>query len=118
MEPSLTTAERTARWIGDHPEAFRAITGYIVSQARMGNPRTTRDQVLQFARHQGIKLGDGELIVRDHNLYAALTRYIALVRPETTATLHFRRSKLDRLDLESVLEHETGTTLENMRWAV
>ena len=116
MESPLTVAERTARWIGGNPEAFRAITGYIVSQARMGNPRTTRDQVLQFARNRRIQLGDGEIIARDHNLYAALTRYVALVRPETTATLHFRRSKLDRLDMQSVLESTTGTTLDNMRW--
>ena len=102
----LSDAERriydAAYWVRDHGSAFKALMAFMHRQVDAGNPCTTRDDVLAYAReaHLGMSLSDD--LKRDHNLYAALTRYMVMLRPRLARTIRFRKSRMDDYDMAAI----------------
>lgn len=112
----LTDGERAAYdacyWVRGNGAAFKAMMAYCHRQVDEGNPRTTRDDVMSWARDNRVGMAVLDDLVRDHNLYACVTRYAVMLRPRLAKTLHFRKSKLDQVDLAAIW-HEVvnaGTT--------
>lgn len=99
-------------WIKAHGDAFKAMMAYCHRQVDDGNPRTTRDDVMAWARDNSVGMSVLDDLVRDHNLFACVTRYAVMLRPRLAKTLRFRKSKLDKVDLAAIW-HEVvnaGTT--------
>ena len=99
-------ARDACRWIGEHPDAFKRILRMLHTQVDRGNPRTRRDDIVSFARDMGFDVSVVDELRHDHNLFAGISRYAVMLRPRLARTLHFRRSKLDDVDLVSIW-HET-----------
>lgn len=105
----LSDAERriydAAYWVRDHGAAFKALMAFMHRQVDAGNPCTTRDDALAYARgaHLGVSLSAD--LKRDHNLYAALTRFMVMLRPRLARTIRFRESEMDKYDM-AVVWHE------------
>lgn len=102
----LTPAERAAYdacyWVRDNPRAFRAIMALMHRQVDDGNPRTRRDDVVSYATDMGMAVSVVDELRHDHNLFAALSRLMVMLRPRLARTLHFRKSKLDDVDLAAI----------------
>lgn len=102
----LSPAERCAYdccyWIKGHREAFRKLMAYFHSQVDSGNPRTTRDDAMAWCRENAVRMSVLEELVRDHNQYAAVTRYAVMLRPRLARTVRFRKSMLDSVDMASI----------------
>lgn len=47
-------------------------------------------------------MSDVACVVRNHNLYAGITRYMVMLRPRLCRTVHFKRSEMDDLDLVAI----------------
>lgn len=95
-------AHDAARWVRDHKAAFRALMSYMHGQVDAGNPCTTREDALSYAREKGMEVSVIADIKRDHNLYAGLTRYMVMLRPRLARTIRFRKSKMDPVDMVAI----------------
>lgn len=102
----LTDGERyaydAAHWIRDNKAAFQALMRYMHQQVDSGNPCTTREDTLSYAREKGMEVSVIADIKRDHNLYAGLTRYMVMLRPRLARTIGFRKSKMDPVDMVAI----------------
>ena len=88
-------------WVRRNPEGFRRLMALLHRQVDRGNPRSQRSMVYLYDEREGIAIESGELdgIVRDHNLWAVLARYMVMLRPRLARTLHFKRAGADDVDL-------------------
>lgn len=117
-------AERVCLWIKANPRAFRAVMAMAHREADEGNPRLTRDEAYALLRSMRLKMADGEgspdeiELVRNHNFWACLSRYMVMLRPRIARVLCFRGSMFDRIDLQAVWrEHvNAGTTFLASSW--
>lgn len=102
----LSDAERhaysAAEWIAGHWHEFVNCMAYVHRQVDAGNPRTTRDDVIAWSRRERIAVSDVSEVVRDHNLWAGVARYMTMLRPRLARTLHFRRSYMDDIDMVAI----------------
>lgn len=102
LSPAERYAYSAAEWIASHRSTFRALMAFMHRQVDAGNPRTQREKVLSWAADQGIEMTDVADLKRNHNLYAALTRYMVMLRPRLARTIHFRESDLDAIDMVAI----------------
>ena len=112
----LSPAERAAYdacyWVRGNGDAFKSLMRHLHRQVDSGNPRTTRDDVMAWARENRTTMTVLDDLARDHNLFAALSRYMVMLRPRLARTLRFRKSNLDSVDMAAIW-HEVvnaGTT--------
>ena len=102
----LNTPERYAysgaEWIAGHWKGFVETMAFIHSRVDAGDPRTTRSDVFAWAKQTGMEMSDVAEVVRNHNLYAVLTRYMVMLRPRLCRTIHFKHSGLDDIDLAAI----------------
>lgn len=108
MSDARLQAERVCAWVKENPKAFKAFMAIGHRYVDEGRPRLTRSRAYALAEDMGISVcdGDGEPteqgIVRNHNFWPCLTRYMVMLRPRLARTLHFRASKFDEVDLSEV----------------
>ena len=111
-------AESGCLWVKNHPRQFKTIMSLIHEQVDDGNPCVQEGDIAMLARSRHIEWSDIKELKRDHNLWAVLTRYMVMLRPRLARALHFRKSKVDDLDLVEVW-HGTvngGTTFLASSW--
>lgn len=117
-------AERVCAWVKANPRAFRAVMAMAHREVDAGNPRLTRDDAYAKLREVGVSLSDGDGepfewdLVRNHNFWACLTRYMVMLRPRLARVLEFRASQFDRIDLDEVWRESvsSGTTFLAESW--
>lgn len=116
--------ERVCLWIQANPKAFKAVMAMAHREADEGNPRLTRDDAFAMLRSMRIGMADGDGepceidLVRNHNFWACLTRFMVMLRPRLARVLCFRGSMFDQIDLQAVWrEHvNAGTTFLASSW--
>lgn len=121
----LSEAERTAydvcAWVKGNRDSYKRMLRLFHEQVDSGNPRTRRDDVVSFARDMGLPVSVVDDLKHDHNLFAGLSRYAVMLRPRLARTLHFRKSKLDDIDLipiwHEVVDPRTTFLAKNRREA-
>ena len=100
--------ERVCLWIQANPKAFKAVMAMAHREADEGNPRLTRDDAFAMLRSMRIGMADGDGepceidLVRNHNFWACLSRYMVMLRPRLARVLMFRKSQFDGIDLQAV----------------
>lgn len=99
---AINTAKDVCYWVKAHPQEFKRILAVLHEQVDGGNPRTRRDDIVSYARDMGMSVSVIDELRHDHNLFAGLSRYAVMLRPRLARTLHFRKSKLDQVDLVAV----------------
>ena len=117
-------AARVCDWVKANPKAFKAVMAMAHREVDAGNPRLTRDEAYALLRSMRLKMADGEgspdeiELVRNHNFWACLSRYMVMLRPRIARVLCFRGSMFDRIDLQAVWrEHvNAGTTFLASSW--
>ena len=102
MSSAESMAFDVCSWIERHPDDYKRLLKVLHRQVDSGNPRTRRDDVISFARDMGMEVSVVDDLRHDHNLFAGLSRYAVMLRPRLARTLHFRKSKLDEIDLAAV----------------
>lgn len=101
-------AERVCDWVKRNPRAFRAVMAMAHREVDAGNPRLTRDDAYAMLRSMRVQMADGDGepceidLVRNHNFWACLSRYMVMLRPRLAKVLCFRKSMFDSIDLEQV----------------
>ena len=105
-------ARDTCRWVKGHESDFRRIMAVMHRQVDEGNPCTRRDDIISFARNMGMSISVVNDLRHDHNLYAGLTRLMVMLRPRLARTIHFRKSKLDEIDLARIWHEEVDASTE------
>lgn len=101
-------AERVCDWVKRNPRAFRAVMAMAHKEVDAGNPRLTRDDAYAMLRSMRVQVADGDgepcevELVRNHNFWACLSRYMVMLRPRLARVLCFRKSMFDCVDLERV----------------
>ena len=95
-------ASDVCKWIETHPDAFKRILAMLHRQVDSGNPCTRRDDIISYARDMGMDVSVVDELRHDHSLFAGISRYAVMLRPRLARTLHFRKSKLDGIDLAAV----------------
>lgn len=101
-------AERVCDWAKRNPRAFRAVMAMAHREVDAGNPRLTRDDAYAMLRSMRVQMADGDgepcevELVRNHNFWACLSRYMVMLRPRLARVLCFRKSMFDAIDLEAV----------------
>lgn len=102
----LTDGERyaysAAEWIATHWDDFVQCMAYVHRQVDAKNPRTTRDDVIAWSRREQVAMTDVAEVVRNHNLWAGVARYMTMLRPRLARTLHFRHSVMDEVDMVAI----------------
>ena len=117
-------AERVCLWIKANPHAFRMLMAMAHREVDNGNPRFTRDDAYAQLRSMGLRVADGDGspvevdLVRNHNFWACLTRFMVMLRPRLAKTLCFRASAYDEVDLQAVWRERVnaGTTFLASSW--
>lgn len=114
-------AESGCMWVKNHPKQFKTIMSLIHEQVDDGNPCVQEGDIAMLARSRHIEWSEIKELRRDHNLWAVLTRYMVMIRPRLAKALHFRESKVDRLDLQaiwySIVPGQTNFLAENWQEA-
>lgn len=119
-----TQAERVCCWVKSNPAAFRAVMAMAHREVDSGNPRLTRDDAYAMLRGMRVRMADGDgepaeiELVRNHNFWACLSRYMVMLRPRLARVLRFRRSMFDQVDLQEVWRENVnaGTTFLAESW--
>ena len=95
-------AYSAAEWIVQHWSEFVECMDYVDRQVDTDNPCTMRDNVMVWERDKRISMSNVPGIMRNHNLWAGVARYMTMLRPRLARTLKFRKSGMDELDLVSI----------------
>lgn len=111
-------AERVCMWIKSHQKEFYALCHVVDGERRRGRQCITRSTAYALAEVDGICITDGDGspeeigIVRNHNFWPCLTRYMVMLQPGRARVLHFRKSHFDDCDLEEIWRNTVsrGTT--------
>ena len=102
LSPAERYAYSAAEWAHTHWRDFVRLKAYLHRQVDAGDPRTTRSDVLAWAKQEGVGMSDVATVVRNHNLWAGLARYMVMMSPRLCRTVHFKRSEMDDLDLVAI----------------
>ena len=112
----MTGGERLAEygcaWIRANRPAFKKIVHIIHCEVDSGNPCVQQGDIVKLARERGIDIGEYPGIRRDRNLWPVITRYAVMLRPKLARALHFRRSKLDEVDMVAVWHENVNPRTE------
>lgn len=100
--PAKVMAETACYWVRDHEKQFKTLMWLIHEQVDGGNPCVQEGDMSMLARRHGIEWSEIRELKRDHNMWAVLTRYMVMLSPRLAKVLHFRRSKVDDLDLQAI----------------
>lgn len=115
---AVLQAERFCIWVKDDKwktlTAFMAIGHGYVDE---GKPRLTRSKAYALAEELGISISDNDgtavevPLVRNHNFWPLMTRFMVMLRPRLAKVLYFRKSGFDDIDLAAIWhEHvDAGT---------
>lgn len=111
----MMSGERLAQygcgWIKDNKAAFNKIMHIIHLEVDSGNPSVQQGDIVKLARDHGIDIGEYPGIKRDRSLWPVITRYAVMLRPKLAKSLHFRKSKLDSVDMVAIWhEHVSAGT--------
>lgn len=110
MTFGLSDGERAAydccTWVKENGDDFKRLMAVMHRQVDKGNPCTRRDDVISFAKEMGMGVSVVDGLRHDHSLFAGLSRLMVMLRPRIARTVHFRKSKLDDVDLAAIW-HET-----------
>ena len=86
------TAENMARdacrWVRDHPDDFKRLMAVLHHQVDAGNPCSKQGEIEWYAREMGIEVDVSGVFRCNRNLYPALTRYMAMLRPRLARTVN------------------------------
>lgn len=105
-------------WIKENKASFHKIMHLIHVEVDNGNPCVQQGDILALAKERGIDIGEYPGIKRDRNLWPIITRYAVMLRPKLAKSLHFRKSKADKVDMVAEW-HRTvnaGTYFLAMDW--
>lgn len=86
-------------WIRDNHTDFKRLMFIVNHQVDLGNPCVKQGELEMFVRESGMELDLGGEFRHNRNLYPGLTRYMVMLLPRLARALHFRKSKLDEVDL-------------------
>lgn len=86
-------------WIRDHYGDFKSLISLVNRQVNLGNPCVKQGELEMYVRDSNIRLDIGEEFRHNRNLYPGITRYMVMLVPRLARALHFRKSKLDEVDL-------------------
>lgn len=100
--PAKVMAETACYWIRDHERQFKTLMWLIHEQVDDGSPCVQEGDMAMLARKHGIEWSEIKELKRDHNMWAVLTRYMVMLSPSLAKALHFRRSKVDDIDLQAI----------------
>ena len=108
----MMNGERLAQygcaWIKANKPAFHKIMHIIHCEVEGGNPCVQQGDIVKLARERGIDIGEYPGIKRDRNLWPVITRYAVMLRPKLARALHFRKSKLDGVDMVEIWHQEVN----------
>ncbi|MBQ9785089.1 MAG: hypothetical protein IJW29_06280 [Clostridia bacterium] len=108
----MMSGERLAQygcsWIKDNKAAFHKIMHIVHCEVESGNPCVQQGDIVKLAKDRGIDIGEYPGIKRDRNLWPVITRYAVMLRPKLAKALHFRKSKLDKVDLVEIWHAEVN----------
>lgn len=102
MSPAEATAYEACKWVKDNRRDFKLLMCVFHNNVNQGVSCTKRGELEHWARFHGITPSNDEAFQFDHNLYAALTRYMVMLMPRLARTINFRKSALDDVDLASI----------------
>lgn len=105
-------------WVKRNPAKFKRLMHLCHREVDRGNPTIQRGDIYNLARRAGFDITDCDELRRDHNLWAALARYMVMLRPRLAKSLHFRKSACDEVDMAGVW-HEIvngGTVFLACNW--
>lgn len=98
-----------ARFVQFNEARYATMKAMVTSMARAGQP-ISRDSIYTYALQHGMDINVASDFKCDHNLWAALIRFMALENPIICREYQFRESELDRIDLISVWQFFCGDT--------
>ena len=100
-------ARNAAIWAKEHPIEWSRLLGVFNSLPKRGVPFTRDSVYTELAKIKTEVTEDGEF-ARDHNMYAVLLRYAAMLWPSIGEKARLRRSAYDELDLKAIWEEFHG----------
>lgn len=97
-----TLAESACWWVKQDRERFRKMKSLVRLEMNRGNPRVQEGDIILLAKQCGLDWATDDDFRRDHNIWAVLTRYMVMTDYKLARVLHFRKSKVDDIDLARV----------------
>jgi hypothetical protein len=86
------------RWIETHLAEWYQIRELCANSCKTGK-QVRRDHIEHLAEQMGFDMSLTGMFRRDHNLWAALSRYLLAKHPEYSSIIKTRTSKLDEIEL-------------------
>lgn len=108
MQSAENMARDACRWIKANPGDFKSLMAVLHHQVDVGNPCSKQGEIEFYARQMGMQVDVVGVFRHNRNLYPALTRYMAMLRPRLARTVNFRKSKLDQIDLVEIWHEEVN----------
>lgn len=102
-----SNAMTAALWAKEHPSEWLFLVDVAHGCKLKGRP-LMRDQVYTMAANERLSLSSSEEFKRDHNVWAALVRYLVMLDPSLLSVVNLRRSALDGVDMAKAWDEVFG----------
>lgn len=92
------TVAKACHWVRRNPGRWASLKA-ICARLMLEGELVQRGSIYERARQYGIDVRLASQFRRDHNLWSALARYMAMERPQMLSAISFRVTPVDAVDL-------------------
>lgn len=122
-KPPIERAKDACMWARDNRTSFTRFVNALLELSKR-EPYISRDNAYYIAKHHSIEISLIGELKRDHNLWAALSRYAIMLHPELINHIKPKPANIDTVDLayvwRSIVDRETvfevGSWMQAAKW--